>query len=113
LKGKVPAGREYHLRWHLSYDTDGTQQRKRDASERIELPPGETKKLGIQFQGSLFGDGTIWPLGDYSFELLGWAQDRTSQEKASMITEFQATLSAPDAAWLRHWQNVESSLGRP
>jgi hypothetical protein len=26
-----------------------------------------------------------------------------------MITEFQATLSASDAAWLRHWQNVESS----
>jgi hypothetical protein len=26
-----------------------------------------------------------------------------------MITEFQTTLSVRDAAWLRHWHNVESS----
>jgi hypothetical protein len=98
VEGKGPTGREYHLRWHLPYDTEARQQRKRDAPEWIELPPGETKELGIQFQGPLFGGAAIWPVGDYSFELLGWAQDRTSQEKASMITEFQTTLSVPDAA---------------
>jgi hypothetical protein len=108
LEGEGPAGSAYHLHWHLLYDTEGRQQRKIDASARIELPPGETRELGIQFQGPLFGGGALWPIGDYSFELLGWAQDRTSQEKASMITEFRATLSGADAEWLRHWQNIES-----
>jgi hypothetical protein len=88
------------LRWHLLYDTEGRQQRKIDASARIELSPGETKEFGIQFHVPCLG-GAIWPVGDYSFELLGLAQDKTSQEKASIITEFQATLSVPDAAWLR------------
>ena len=80
-----------------------------DASARIELAPGETKELGIQFQGPLFGGGELWPMGDYAFELLGWGHGRTSQEKANLVTEFRAALSAPDAAWLRHWQNIESS----
>jgi hypothetical protein len=28
-------------------------------------------------------------------------------EKANLITAFQATLSATDSAWLRHWLNME------
>jgi hypothetical protein len=109
LEGKGPEEEEYHLRWHLFYDTEGRQQKKKiDATARIELAPGDTKKLGIQFQGPLFGSGELWPMGDYAFELLGWAHDRTSQEKANLITAFRATLSADDAAWLRDWQNVDS-----
>jgi hypothetical protein len=38
---------------------------------------------------TLFEGGAIWPVGDYSFELLGLAQDKTSQEKASIITGFK------------------------
>lgn len=109
LEGSGPAGREYHLRWHLPYDTEGRQQRKINASARIDLAPGETKELGIQFQGPLFGGGDTWPIGGYAFELLGWAHGRTAQEKASIVTEFQATLSPSDAAWLRRWQNAKSS----
>ena len=108
LEGKGPEEREYHLRWHLLYGTEGRQQRKIDASARIELPPGEIRELGVQFQGPL-GGGELWPMGDYAFSLLGWAYDRPPGEKANLITEFHATLSAPDAAWLRHWQNIDRS----
>jgi TIR domain len=108
LEGQGPEEREYHLRWHLFYGTEGRQQTKIDASARIELPPGETKELGIQFQGPLLGGGELWPIGDYAFELLGWAYGRPPGAKANLTTEFRATLSAPDAAWLRHWQNIES-----
>jgi hypothetical protein len=48
-------------------------------------------------------------MGDYAFELLGWGHGRPPGEQANLITQFRARLSAPDAAWLRHRQNIESS----
>lgn len=109
LEAQGPAEKEYHLRWHLFFGTRGRQQTKIDASSRIELRRGESKEIGIQFQGSLLGHGELWPIGEYSFELLGRAHDRTSQDKANLITTFRATLSAGIAAELRRWRNVESS----
>jgi hypothetical protein len=109
LEGQGPGAREYHLRWHLFYDTSGRQQTKVDAFAQIELPPGATRQLGVQFQGPLFGAGELWPMGDYAFELLGWGHGRPPGEQANLITQFRARLSAPDAAWLRHRQNIESS----
>jgi hypothetical protein len=109
LEGRGPKEREYHLHWHLFFTTDGMQQSKVDATARIEVLSGEKKDLGVQFQGPLFGGGELWPVGEYAFDLLGWAHDRTSQEKPNLITTFRATLSPDNAAWLRHWQDAEAS----
>src|SRR5262249_28777542 len=100
LEGQGPGGRGNQLRCDLFFETEGREQTKVDASARIELPPGAKKELGVQFQGPLLGDRELWPIGDYAFELLGWAHDRTSQEKANLLTTFRASLSPPDAAWL-------------
>jgi hypothetical protein len=109
LEGQGPGAREYRLRWHLFYDTRGLQQTKIDAFAQIELAPGETGELGVQFQGPLFGGGELWPMGDYAFELLGWGHGRSPGEPANLITQFRARLSVADAAWLRHWQNIDAS----
>jgi hypothetical protein len=109
LDGRGPEEREYALHWHLFFKTDGTQQRKVDANARIDVPSGERKEIGVQFQGPLFGAGELWPVGDYAFDVLGWTEDRMSQEKPNLITTFRATLSPDNAAWLRHWQRVEAS----
>ena len=47
--------------------------------------------------------GPILNLIRDSNELLRLAHGRRSQEKANLITEFRASFSEPNAAWLRHW----------
>ena len=50
LEGEGPLAREYHLRWHLFYDTEGRQQTKIDASAPIEDDPSITDRaVGIPF----------------------------------------------------------------
>jgi hypothetical protein len=110
LEGQGPREQHYQLRWHLFYESIEREHTKVDADARIELPPGARSELGVQFQGPLFGGGELWPIGDYAFQLLGWAHDRTSQDKANLVTEFHATLSPADAAWLRQWQRAPASV---
>jgi hypothetical protein len=108
LATRGPGGLEYHLRWHLFFDTHGMQQRKVDATARIELPAGTNRDLGVQFQGPSFGGGEVtWPAGDYSSDLTGWTEDRSSQDKPNLVTLFRSTLTARDAAWVRHWQTID------
>ncbi len=108
----TPSGkRGIQFMWNLFYDYlpgDQVQVKTADAGP-LELGPGESQLLGVQFVGPRLDWQLLWPAGDYEFDILGWINREPREPEADLRTRFQIEISPRESRELNRWAEAPAS----
>jgi hypothetical protein len=123
----TPSGkRGIQFMWNVFYEylPGGQVQEKTADAGPLELGPGESQLLGVQFVGPRLDWKLLWSVGEYECDILGWVNREPREPEADLRTRFRVKMSpwelqeinrwaeAPDSAW--KWLNdPHNAVGVP
>lgn len=108
----TPSGkRGIQFMWNLFYEylPGGRVQEKTADAGPLELGPGESRLLGVQFIGPRLDWKLMWPAGEYEFDILGWINREPREPEADLRTRFQVGISHWESQELNRWAEAPDS----
>jgi hypothetical protein len=111
----TPAGKRPLLfAWNVFYEflPGGRVMEVSAAAEPMELAPGISRFVGVQFKGPRLEWPLQWPAGTYDFDILGWVNRNPREHDADLRTRFSAVVSGRDALDLDGWARAPDAAWR-
>jgi hypothetical protein len=105
---KDPHGSSFQLDWHIFYGGRPVMRKLSDV-QPVELPPGESRVLGIQFAAPPEISEYTWTEGVYDVDLVGWVNGEPQSNVPGIKTSCRMELSKADTDYLRHWEGADET----
>jgi hypothetical protein len=108
----TPSGkRGIQFMWNIFYEylPGGQVQEKTADAGPLELGPGESQLLGVQFIGPRLDWKLLWPAGEYEFDILGWVNREPREPEADLRTRFRVKISPWESRELNRWYKAPDS----
>jgi hypothetical protein len=109
----TPSGRRgIQFMWNLFYEylPGGQVQAKIADAGPLELGPGESRLLGVQFIGPHLDWKLLWSAGEYEFDISGWVNRKPREPEADLRTRFRAEISPGESQELNRWAEAPNSV---
>jgi hypothetical protein len=111
----TPQGLNQRFKWNVFYDfrpsnqpEGGLMTKVSDAGE-IEIEAG-CSSLGIQFLGPALESDQLWEPGVYKFELDGWINKRSGDDRFDTKTSFAVEIGDYEAGQVKYWSRASKSV---
>jgi hypothetical protein len=104
----TPQGqRPLQYQWHGFFSLDAAGARRAMWGTGDDLPlalrAGETRLLGLCFEGAPLNPALAWPVGTFDVTLAAWAEAEPRQDTPDVQVRFGSLLAADTAAQLMPW----------
>ena len=107
----TPQGRNLRFKWNVFYDfrpsnlPEGRVMTKVCDAGEIEIEAG-CSSLGIQFLGPALEPDQLWPPGEYKFELYGWINKGSGDDRFDTKTSFAVEIGDYEADQVKYWSRA-------